>query len=44
LRHYGILDVTEEKVTYKSLIATYDDTIPRKRMEEIYALLGIELR
>jgi predicted phosphodiesterase len=42
--HYGILDVTEEKVTYKSLIATYDDTIPRKRMEEIYALLGIEIR
>ena len=41
---YGILDVTEEKVAYKSLIATYDDTIPRKRMEEIYALLGIELR
>ena len=42
--HYGILDVTEEKVAYKSLIATYDDTIPRKRMEEIYALLGIEIR
>ena len=42
--HYGILDVTEEKVTYKSFIATYDDTIPRKRMEEIYALLGIEIR
>ena len=41
---YGILDVTEEKVTYKSLIATYDDTIPRKRMQEIYALLGIEMR
>lgn len=42
--HYGILDVTEEKVTYKSLICHYDDTIPRKRMEEIYALLGIEIR
>ena len=39
---YGILDVTEEKVAYKSFIARYDDSLPRRRMEEIYSLLGIE--
>lgn len=41
---YGILDVTEEKVVYKSLVARYDDSLPRRRMQEIYALLGIEIR
>ncbi|MBR2336596.1 MAG: metallophosphoesterase family protein [Clostridia bacterium] len=41
---YGILDVTPEKVTYKSITCNYDDTIPRKRMEEIYSLLGIEIK
>ena len=40
---YGIVDITPEKVVYKSFIAHYDDSLPRKRMEEIYSILGIEL-
>ena len=42
--HYGILDVSEEKVAYKSIIAHYDDSLPRRRKEEIYSLLGIEIK
>ena len=42
--HYGILDVSEEKIAYKSIIVNYDDSIPRKRMEEIYSILGVEIR
>ena len=41
---YGILEVSQEKVTYKAFIAHYDDSLPRRRMEEIYSLLGIEIR
>ncbi|MBQ4098840.1 MAG: metallophosphoesterase family protein [Clostridia bacterium] len=41
---FGILDVSEEKVVYKSIIAHYDDSLPRRRMEEIYSLLGIDIR
>ena len=41
---YGILDVSEEKVVYKSFNAYYDDSLPRRRMQEIYSLLGIEIR
>ena len=41
---FGILDVSEEKVVYKSIIAHYDDSLPRRRMQEIYSLLGIDIR
>lgn len=41
---FGILDVSEEKVAYKSIIAHYDDSLPRRRMQEIYSLLGIDIR
>ena len=40
--YYGILDVDNKKVTYKSFICHYDDTLPRKRKAEIYKILGIE--
>ena len=40
---YGIVDVTPQKVVYKSFIAKYDDSLPRKKMEEIYAILGIDV-
>ena len=39
---YGIVDVTPEKVAYKSFIAKYDDSLPRKRLQEINSLLGVE--
>lgn len=41
---FGILDVSEEKVVYKSIIAHYDDSLPRRRTQEIYSLLGIDIR
>lgn len=41
---YGILDVTEGKVAYKSFNVSYDDSLPRKRAMEIHALLGVELK
>lgn len=41
--YYGILEITPEKVAYKSFICNYDDTIPRKRKQEIYDLLGIDI-
>lgn len=41
---YGILDVAEGKVAYKSFNVSYDDSLPRKRAMEIHALLGVELK
>ena len=39
---YGIVEVSLEKVAYKSFIATYDDSLPRRRLQEINSLLGVE--
>ena len=39
---YGIVEVSPEKVAYKSFIATYDDSLPRIRQQEINSLLGVE--
>jgi predicted phosphodiesterase len=36
---FGILEITEEKVFYKLINVNYDDTLPRKRAEEINAIL-----
>lgn len=41
---YGIIDVTPEKVAYKSIIVNYDDSLPRKRAMEIHSILGVELK
>lgn len=41
---FGIVEVTQEKVVYKSINVDYDDTLPRKRMVEIHQLLGAEIR
>ena len=39
---FGIVDVTPEKVVYKLIIVNYDDSTPRKRAEEINAILNGE--
>ena len=36
---FGILEVEDKKVGYKSIIVQYDDSIPRKRAEEINLIL-----
>lgn len=41
---YGILDVAEGKVAYKSFNVSYDDSLPRKRALEIHSLLGAEIK
>ena len=36
---FGILEVDNEKVGYKSIIVQYDDSIPKKRAEELNSIL-----
>ena len=36
--------VDPEKVVYKSIIVSYDDSLPRRRAQEIHSILGIELK